>query len=38
MMDTLFSNNIPSDSNAEILENGDGETENDDFDKLSCLP
>ena len=34
MMDKLYGNNIPSDSNDERLDKGDGETENDELYQL----
>ena len=37
MMDKLSGNNIPSDSNDERLDNGDGETENDELYQLSTI-
>ena len=37
MMDKLFGNNTPTDSNAERLDNGDGETENDELYQLSTI-
>ena len=37
MMDKLSGNNIPSDSNDERLDNGDGETENDELDQVSTI-
>ena len=37
MMDQLSGINIPSDSNDERLDDGDGETENDELDQLSTI-
>ena len=37
MMDKLSGNNIPSDSNDERLDNGDGEIENDELYQLSTI-
>ena len=37
MMDKLSGNYIPSDSNDERLDNGDGETENDELYQLSKI-
>ena len=37
MMDKLSGNNIPSDSNDERLDKGDGETENDELYQLSTI-
>ena len=37
VMDQLSGNNIPSDSNDERLDDGDGERENDELDQLSTI-
>ena len=37
VMDKLSGNNIPSDSNVDRLDNGDGETENDELYQLSTI-
>ena len=37
MMDKLYDNNVPSDSNDDRLDNGDGEIENDELSQLSTI-